>query len=186
MYHYLVLGRIDRAMSGPFQASKIMKNWWVFMQSMTLGFPHLSSQKPVLALKPHHSVSNEVASCTYGCRPLQCLFRPYSKPTLYLHLYLHLRLRNPYYAIKLTFNTSSNLTLCYLHKPTFRHRHNKLRHCLISINIPKWIPHRLCRLSPPLPTVSQSSLTASTGLYKTLLPLIFLLRYSVQNHMFSI
>lgn len=111
-----------------------------------LGFPHSNSQKPVPAPQPHHSVSDEAADRTCARKPLQRLFRPYPKPTLHLHPYPRLCLRNPYYTIKSTFDMSTNPTLRRLHKPTFWHRHNKLRHRITSTNIPRWIPHRSCKL----------------------------------------
>lgn len=101
------------------------------------GFPHSNSSKPVPVLQPHHSVSDVTVDRTYACRPLQHLFRPYSKPTPHPHLYPRLRLHNPYYAVKSTFDTSTNPTFRRLHKLTFRHCHNKLCHHITSVNIPR-------------------------------------------------
>lgn len=148
-----------------------------------LAFPHSHYPKPILASQPYHSVSDEAVSRTYVRKPLQCLFRPYPKPTPHSHPYPYLHLCNPYYAVKSTFNTSTNPTLCRLHKPTFQHRHNKLRRHLTSINIPRWIPHKSCRLSPPLPTTLQHLQITLTGSYKTLLQLTFQLRCCILSHM---
>lgn len=137
-----------------------------------LGFPHSNSQKPVLAPQPHHSVSDK-ASRTRARKPLQRLFRPYPKPTPHLHPYPRLRLRNPYYAIKSTFDTSTNPTLRRQFKPTFRRHHNQLLHHTASINIPRWIPNRSCRLLPPSPPALQRSPPMLTGSYRTLLLLTF-------------
>lgn len=127
-------------------------------QSLLLSFPlsptHLISpyslsQKQVPAPQYNNSVSEEAPGYTRARKPLQRLFRPYPKLTPHPHPYLYLRLRNSYYVIKSTFNTSTNSTLHRLHKPIFRHHHNKLRHHLTSTNIPRWISHKSCRLLPP-------------------------------------
>lgn len=149
-----------------------------------LEFPHSNFQKPVLALQPHRSVSDE-AGHTHARRPLQRLFRPYPKPTPHPHPYLRLRPCNPYYVIKSTFDMSTNPTLRHLYKPTFWHRHNQLRPRLTSINIRRWIPIRLCRLSPPSRTTLPRSLPTSTSLYKTLLLSTFLLWSHVLNHTYN-
>lgn len=143
-----------------------------------LRFPHSSFLKQVLVPLPPHFVSEETVSRTHIRRPLQHLFRPYPKPTLHPHLYPRLRLHNPYYAIKLMFDISTNLMLHRLYKPIFWHCYNKLRHYLTSVNIPRWIPYRLCRLSPCLRTTSTSS-------YRTLRQLTFQLRFSVLSHMYN-
>lgn len=143
-------------------------------------FPHSLSQKPVPA--PQHSASEEAVGRTRARKPLQRLFRPYPKPTPHPHPYPRLRLRNPYYAIKSTFDTSTNPTLRRQYKPTFRHLHNKLRRRTTSVNIPRWIPTKSCRLSPPSQTTLPRSPPTSTGLYKTLLLSTFLLRFYVLNH----
>lgn len=73
-----------------------------------LAFSHSHFQNPVLAPQPHHSMSEEVPGYIYTHKSLQHLFKPYPKLTPYLHPYLHLYLYNPYYVIKLMFNTSTN------------------------------------------------------------------------------
>lgn len=91
-----------------------------FLLSPTLlGFPPSHSLKQVPALQYNNSASEEVAGCTCACKPLQRLFRPYLKLTPHPHLYLRLRVKNPYYEIKSMFNTSTNPQLHRLHKPTF-------------------------------------------------------------------
>lgn len=133
-------------------------------------------------LQPHHSMSEEAASHTYACRPLQRLFRPYPKPTPYLHLYLCLRLNNQFYKIKLMFDTSTNPMLHCLYKLTFWHHHNKLCHHLTFVNISRWTLHKSYRHSPPSRTVLQPLQITSTSLYRTLLLSIFLLQSFVLNH----
>lgn len=118
-----------------------------------LAFSHSLSQKQVPVPRYNNSVSEEAPDRTHAHRPLQRLFRPYPKPTPHPHPYLRLRLRNPYYAIKSTFDTSTNPMLCRLHKPTFRHHYNKLRRCITSSNIPRWTPHKSCKLWPPSPRI---------------------------------
>lgn len=100
-----------------------------------LAFSHSLFSKLVLAPQPHYSASEEAPGCICAYKPLQHLFKPYPKPTLHLHLHLHLHLCNPYYAIKSMFDTLTNPMLHHLHKPTFRHHHNKLHRRLTSINI---------------------------------------------------
>lgn len=146
---------------------------------------HSLYPKPVLALQLPHSMSNETVGRTPVHRPRQCLFRPYPKPTPYLYPYLCLCLCNSYYVIKSTFDTSTNSTLYRLHKPMFRHRHNQLCRYTTSVNIPRWIPHRLYRLSPLSQITSPCSPTTSTTSYKTLLWSTFLLQFCVLNHMYS-
>lgn len=79
---------------------------------------------------------SDEAGRAWARKPLQRLFRLYPKPTPHPHPYSRLHLRNPYYAIKLTFDTSTNPTLRRQLKPTFRHRHNQLLRHTASINIP--------------------------------------------------
>lgn len=146
---------------------------------------HSNSQKPVLAPHHYHSTSEEVG-CTCARKLLQHLFRPYPKPTPHPHLYPRLRLRNLYYAIKSTFNTSTNPTLCRQHKPTFRHRYNQLRRHTASINIPRWILNRSCKRLLPSPTASRPSPPTLTDSYRILLQSTFLLRSFVLNHMSSV
>lgn len=124
-----------------------------------LGSLHSTFQKPVLVPLLSHSMSNDAPNCTYVYRPLQHLFRPYPKPTPHPHPYPCLCLRNPYYMIKSMFDTSTNPMLRRLYKPTFRHYHNKLCCRTISINIPRWTSHKLCKLWPPLPRISPPSPT---------------------------
>lgn len=99
-------------------------------------FLHSTSQKPVLAPLPPRSVSDDVPNHTHARGPLQHLFRPYPKLTPHLHPHPRLRLNNPYYEIRSTFDTSTNPQLCRQYKPMFQHHHNKLLHCTTSINIP--------------------------------------------------
>lgn len=96
-----------------------------FLLSPThLAFLHLHSPKQVLVPQYSNFALEKAPSHTHVCKPLQRLFRPYSKPTPYLHSCPHLCLNNPYYKIRSTFDISTNLQLHCLHKPTFRHCHN--------------------------------------------------------------
>lgn len=84
-----------------------------FLLSLTLlGFPYSLSLKQILVPRYNNFVLEEAADCTYACKLLQHLFRPYPKPTPHLHPYPCLHFRNSYYMIKSTFNTSTNPTLC--------------------------------------------------------------------------
>lgn len=128
----LSAGPVDGAASGPFRASENNEKLVSICANCNtchphrvscehLGFPYSSSLKPVLTPQPHHSVSNETAGHTHVRRPLQYLFRLYPRPTLHPHPYSCLCIRNLYYAVKLTFDMSTNPMLRHLHKPTFWH-----------------------------------------------------------------
>lgn len=93
-----------------------------FLLSPTpLSFLHSHSLRQVPALQYSNSTSEEAPGCTCAHKPLQRLFRLYPKPTPYPHSYPPLHLRNPYYAIKSTFDTLTNLMLHRQYKLTFRY-----------------------------------------------------------------
>lgn len=76
-----------------------------------LRFPHSNYLKQVLAPRLHHSILDDVPSRTHTHRPRQHLFKPYLKLTPHSHRYPRLRLNNPYYEIRSTFDMSTNSQL---------------------------------------------------------------------------